>query len=150
MGQIRETLAKNLKALRKSKGWTQDELAEQSGLSLDSIRNIEGKRAWVSSESVEALAVALGASVEDLFHAPAEPSGSVDDLLERMGKTATELQLAAIAPPPRELLIGKLVGLLPAIDDDKLRALLGHATAYARAGSLDAAQDLPDQKRKLK
>ena len=67
MSQARDILSENMKALRSLKKWKQDDLAEASGLALDTVRGIESKRAWVSSDSLEALAGALGVHVGDLF-----------------------------------------------------------------------------------
>src|SRR5947209_7682992 len=54
-----------LKSLREQKGWTQQQLAEASGLGQRSVSNLEQGRNKPTWESVLALARALGVSCED-------------------------------------------------------------------------------------
>lgn len=55
----KETLAKNVRASREALGWTQQELAHQSGLSIATIRTIEQQRNAASLSTIEELAAAL-------------------------------------------------------------------------------------------
>ena len=57
--EIRTILAKNLKELRKKLGLSQEKLAEISGLSIQTINDIEGGRKWVSDKSMTRLSKAL-------------------------------------------------------------------------------------------
>jgi len=57
--EIREILSKNLKEQRNKIGFTQEKLAEISGLSIQTINDIEGGRKWVSDKTITKLAIAL-------------------------------------------------------------------------------------------
>ena len=57
--EIRSVLAKNLKEQRKKTGYSQEKLAEISGLSVQTINDIEGGRRWVSDKSITRLSTAL-------------------------------------------------------------------------------------------
>ena len=67
----------NPKMLRKSraeKGMTQEQLAERSGISLKSIKNIEaGKTKASEADTIRRFADALGVAYEELHLGPAEP-----------------------------------------------------------------------------
>jgi transcriptional regulator with XRE-family HTH domain len=56
---IRMTLAKNVKSYRSALQYSQEKLAEKTGLSVQTIKDIEGCRRWVSDSSLEKLAKAL-------------------------------------------------------------------------------------------
>jgi len=56
---IRTTLAKNVKNYRSALQYSQERLAEKAGLSVQTIKDIEGCRRWVSDNSLEKLAKAL-------------------------------------------------------------------------------------------
>lgn len=114
MSQIRETLAENLKRLRKERGYNQDKLAELSGLSVDSIKNVEGERAWVSSESIAALAASLDAAPWELL----KPEG--DQTAQRMSRSA---------------LIGEIIIQLGHLDDTQIFGVLKNLEALV-LGSL--------------
>ena len=57
--EIREILSKNLKEQRNKIGFTQEKLAEISGLSIQTINDVEGGRKWVSDKTITKLAKAL-------------------------------------------------------------------------------------------
>ena len=57
--EIRRTLSKNLKEYRRKLGYSQEKLAEISGLSIQTINDIEGGRKWVSDKTITKLAAAL-------------------------------------------------------------------------------------------
>ena len=63
--------AQNVKRIRLAKGYSQDELGEQSGLTRNYIGNIERRENSPSLQSMEAVADALGVSLLELL----EPSG---------------------------------------------------------------------------
>ena len=65
--KIRQVLAHNIKKRRESLGMTQEELAELSNLSLQTINTIEGCRMWISDKSITRLAKALNIEVFQLF-----------------------------------------------------------------------------------
>jgi len=57
--EIRNILAKNLKEQRKKLGYSQERFAEVTGLSIQTINDIEGGRKWVSDKTITKLAKAL-------------------------------------------------------------------------------------------
>ena len=57
--KIRSILAKNLKEQRNKLGYTQEKFAEVSGLSIQTINDIEGGRKWVSDKTITKLAETL-------------------------------------------------------------------------------------------
>jgi len=57
--EIRLILAKNLKEQRKKLGFSQDKFAEISGLSIQTINDIEGGRKWISDKTITKLSAAL-------------------------------------------------------------------------------------------
>jgi transcriptional regulator with XRE-family HTH domain len=59
--------AQNVKRIRLAKGYSQDELGEQSGLTRNYIGNIERRENSPSLQSMEAVADALGVSLLELL-----------------------------------------------------------------------------------
>ncbi|MDR2716694.1 MAG: helix-turn-helix transcriptional regulator [Treponema sp.] len=57
--EIRTILAKNLKEQRKKLGLSQEKFAEISGLSIQTINDIEGGRKWVSDKTMTKISSAL-------------------------------------------------------------------------------------------
>lgn len=57
--ELRETLSKNLKRLRKDNNLTQEKLAEKTELSTQTIADIEGCRTWVSDKTLVKIAEIL-------------------------------------------------------------------------------------------
>jgi len=57
--EIRRILSKNLKEQRKKQGFSQERLAEISGLSVQTINDIENGRKWVSDKTITKLSLAL-------------------------------------------------------------------------------------------
>lgn len=60
-------LPNRVKALRLSRGWSQEELAERAGVSRAGVSAIEARRLVPSVATGLALAAALGSTVEELF-----------------------------------------------------------------------------------
>jgi transcriptional regulator with XRE-family HTH domain len=56
---IRKVLAGNIKKYRKNLGYSQEKLAEKTGLSAQTLTDIEGCRRWVSALTMTKLARAL-------------------------------------------------------------------------------------------
>jgi len=56
---IRKILSNNIKKYRRIFGYSQEKLAEKSGLSAQTLNDIEGCRRWVSSKTISKLAKAL-------------------------------------------------------------------------------------------
>ncbi|MDI4237772.1 helix-turn-helix transcriptional regulator [Bradyrhizobium sp. Arg237L] len=65
--QVARLLARNVRRLRKDKGWTQDELAAKLRVEQMEISLIENHRANPTLEKLEAIAVCLGVRFIDLF-----------------------------------------------------------------------------------
>ena len=64
--ELGKILAANIKKYRK-KNFTQESLAEKTGLSVQLINGIEGGRKWVSRDSITKIANALNVEVYQLF-----------------------------------------------------------------------------------
>jgi len=67
MTNIRDVLAKNMKAYRNALGLSQAKLAEKVGTSTHYIGMIETKNNFPSPEMLERIAAALGVDTIDLF-----------------------------------------------------------------------------------
>ena len=65
--KIRRILAQNVKKRRESLGLTQENLAEKTNLSVQTINTIEGCRMWISDKSITRLAKALNMEIFQLF-----------------------------------------------------------------------------------
>jgi transcriptional regulator with XRE-family HTH domain len=67
MNSIQEVLKKNIVQLRELRGFSQEALAERSGMSLSAVQRIEYGERWPESETVTVLAKALGVEEARLF-----------------------------------------------------------------------------------
>lgn len=67
MGQLKTKFGKRLQALRVKAGVTQEELADQTGLTVESISNMERGVYGPKFDNLEKIAKALGVPVKDLF-----------------------------------------------------------------------------------
>ena len=65
--ELRENLSFNIKQRRKLCGFTQEKLAEETGLSAQTINDIEGCRSWVSDKTLVKLAEVLRTSPAELL-----------------------------------------------------------------------------------
>ena len=63
----RNLLARNIRWCRFFRGWTQEELAERTGLHRTYISGIERKQRNTSIDNIEKLAQAFNLSIADLF-----------------------------------------------------------------------------------
>ena len=64
--QLHETLSQNIKKYRKGK-FTQEQLAEKIGVSVQNINDIEGNRCWPRESTLIKIAEALEIEVYQLF-----------------------------------------------------------------------------------
>ena len=64
---IRQILSRNIKKRREYLGLTQEKLAENTGLSVQTINTIEGCRMWISDKSITKLAKALDVEIFQLL-----------------------------------------------------------------------------------
>ncbi len=76
--RTRRLLAQKLKLLRFTRGWSQEVLAELSGLHRSYISEIERQQINVSLDNLEKLAGAFDLNVSELLRAP-----SLEDLQDR-------------------------------------------------------------------
>jgi transcriptional regulator with XRE-family HTH domain len=65
--ELRKILSFNIKKQRKILGLTQEKLAEATGLSFQTINDIEGCRMWVSDKTIVKLAQVLYLDIYQLF-----------------------------------------------------------------------------------
>ncbi len=65
--KAREQLARKIRELRQEKGWSQENLAEVSGLHRTYIGDIERAERNVSIDNIEKLAKAFKVSITELF-----------------------------------------------------------------------------------
>jgi len=64
---IRGVFARNVKYYREVLKYSQEKLAEKAGLSVQTIKDIEGYRRWVSDKTVSLLAKSLNLQEFQLF-----------------------------------------------------------------------------------
>lgn len=65
--EIKEIFVANLKKYRKLRGFSQSDLAKETGYSLGFIGDLERGNSWVSPEAIENISKALKISVSVLF-----------------------------------------------------------------------------------
>lgn len=65
--ELRENLSLNIKCRRKIYNLTQEKLAEEAGLSAQTINDIEGCRTWVSDKTLVKLSEVLHTSPAELL-----------------------------------------------------------------------------------
>lgn len=66
MAYDKERVARRLKSLRTDKGWGQEELAERSGVPLNTIRSAETARTGMNLDTAFKLTDALGCTLDAL------------------------------------------------------------------------------------
>ncbi len=97
MDVVRRQFGAHLRHLRSSRRFTQEVLAEKSGLAVDSVRRIELGRFSPSLDTLTKLSEGLGLSVSGLFNGfdgPGEGNRSAEDLCNILRHLAPErLQL---------------------------------------------------------
>ena len=70
MTDILSVLGNNIRKYRKDFGWTQQQLAEKSGISVPFMTQIELGRKSASLEVIQGIALALGVHYRQLFDEP--------------------------------------------------------------------------------
>jgi transcriptional regulator with XRE-family HTH domain len=65
--QIAKALARNVRRLRRDRGWTQDDLAAKVKIEQTAVSLIENSRANPTLQTLEAVAASLGVRFIDLF-----------------------------------------------------------------------------------
>lgn len=81
---ITDCFAQNLKQIRKTKGFTQESLAQACGLSLVFLQNLEAGRRWVSPTTVTALARALNVPETSFFTSCKASRSQIDETLSHL------------------------------------------------------------------
>ena len=81
-----EVIGRRIRELRKEKRWTQEALAEKSGIEPSNLSHIERAATKLSLQTLVSIANALGVSADDLLYGNLEKSAHVsvkvmDDLL---------------------------------------------------------------------
>ena len=100
MEQNRETLGKRIMALRKAKGWTQEQLAAQLGISAQAVSKWENDVSCPDISTLPALAALLGVRVDTLLGVPAA-GGEAADLSQEAGRQTADDASQAPLPSPR-------------------------------------------------
>jgi len=65
--KLRKAMATNIKHFRSKLGFSQEKLAETTGVSDQTINDIEGCRTWVSDKTIVKIACALNVEVYQLL-----------------------------------------------------------------------------------
>jgi transcriptional regulator with XRE-family HTH domain len=65
----REQLALSLRRLRAERGWSQEDLAAETGLDRSFIAHVERSARNISIDNIEKLAIGLGVPISDFFNA---------------------------------------------------------------------------------
>ena len=84
---IRKILATNIKRFREIEGFTQENLAEKTGISTAMMCDIEGCRTWISDKTLASLSTALKIETYRLF-IPNEING--DDASKLLAREITQ------------------------------------------------------------
>jgi transcriptional regulator with XRE-family HTH domain len=101
------TLARQIHALRRARGWSQPELAEKVGASPVMIGRYERGEMTPAVDVVAKLAQAFGVTMDHLFHNTGIPTALQDrDMLARWGI------LESLSPTERAFVVAALDALL--------------------------------------
>jgi transcriptional regulator with XRE-family HTH domain len=77
-GVARKLLADNLRAFRRTRGWSQELLAFEAGLDRTFIAHVEREARNISLDNVEKLANALSVQVHELLIPPSLPKMDIN------------------------------------------------------------------------
>ena len=78
--ELKARLSYNIKRIRKNVKLTQEQLAEKTGLSKDTIQSIENRRMWPSDKTILLICDALNSDASRLF-LPHENTPSAEEVL---------------------------------------------------------------------
>lgn len=101
MDSMRELLGRRIKELRKTKNMSQDQLAEKVDIDPKHLSRIEVGRSYPSLDTLESIAVVLGAEVKDFFEFMHVSKGT--NLREEIAELLQE------APEEKQRMILKIV-----------------------------------------
>ena len=89
-------IGKRIAALRETKGWTTNRLANQCGLSQSFLRSVELGEKGISVESLSLLCDALGVSLKQFFDQPSGQDTEREALLRQVDRL-TPIQRQALS-----------------------------------------------------
>lgn len=115
-------LAKNIKALRRKHGLTQESLAEKSGLSVVAIKQVEGGKRWPREKTLDAIAKAFSVNRSSLMSDPQNENAQITMAMETIVKAYQASQ------PKRHVLPQDILDALETADQTKIdhvRMILG-------------------------
>jgi transcriptional regulator with XRE-family HTH domain len=126
-----------LKELRRRRGWSQRELAEESGVGQDTVSGIESGRHEPRPSTLRKLAAALDVEVADFFREPALPKVEPPPLSESLSGGGAEQERS-----PETARIFDEVGEDDPFDGLSREQLVRVMNRYSRAkGRLSESQD---------
>lgn len=98
---INRRLGARVRQLRRGRGWSQEELGERIGRSVDTISNVERGASSTRIDTAAQIARVLGISLSELFEFEPRPPISYDpariELLEVLSAQPTEIVESATA-----------------------------------------------------
>ena len=89
--KIRAIMAYNIRKLRETRDFTQQELATKCKITPLAVCKIEGGKVWPKDSSVESIASALGVESQDLF-VNKRIEDTLNEKIDVLQKTLSELQ----------------------------------------------------------
>ncbi len=91
------SIGQRIREFRKARGWTQEKLAELSGIEPSNISHIERGATKLSLPTLVAVANALEVSLDEIVYASLRKSGHIiNDMLAELTEDLTEKELFAI------------------------------------------------------
>ena len=113
--EVRATLARNIKAFRSRRNWSQADLAEKSGLSIVYLSDIERGNKWPYLNTLVKLAGAFKVEVYELLMPENTPRSIDASILDKYTK-----EVAAIFEKSMEMGIKRAVQSLATMQDQYL------------------------------
>lgn len=95
--ELQKQFGANVRQYRRAHGWTQEVLAEQVGVTYETISKIERGVGAPSFETAEKIATALSVAPAVLFGAEAEPPGERGRALAKIHTTLAQMNLEQLA-----------------------------------------------------
>jgi len=139
---ITKVFADNIRRLRKEKGLTQTELADELGLSLASIQGYESERVWPAMDTIKSLAKALEVEESALFLDPFYKDEQVDQaikILIKAVKSQEQVRTHKLESKSKK----RLKALIDQMPEDKVEMLIRAVQASADAPSLERSRKKP-------
>lgn len=88
------TIKENIRKIRKSKGLTQEEMADRMGISLTAYRDLEKGATSIMNSNLDKIAEITGTTTEELVlgYRPTQAEDRLEDMKEEYGTTIISLQ----------------------------------------------------------